>query len=508
MVDTPTGLRLLHDDWYGSRSPDAWWSSPFSLGHLELVLSLLEDSPTPRCLHGSRVRTFGGDAPPRSTRYRLCCTHSSDSSRASICHGNAIYKECHLNFKTSDWHLSKEKAKRNARCHIRACLLCFILTFSLYVNSLFFVRHHNSFPLMFFQYLLWTSLGQISASVCFWPYFHCFFSWRTSRTMAYTGCSQHLLRCPWPILLAHTYHQMIQPRHHTFPGRPGWSQLLQPSTPFLSRSSATLLLLVLMNSGSLNKQQMAEKLGSQWKPFWKTCTSHVIGLHYVLQPTIGAGTTTYPSLHPLPLRQHFLRFSHILNIPTYVSHNHMMPSQINYTFSNLAGDALLNTIHRVPLFLYLGHHGDLHHHPHHQPHFTGPYTRTTILHRHINLTDQYHLTNRALWICRTPACNAPLRFATVKKTDYMGIYWSFNVMGILLPLFSRYSSLPFDNIVNMQLGLNLFSSTPWLLPLVLIHIALHPRWTHLKALELRHGLLDTEAFLATGTLLHPDPSWS
>ena len=48
-----------------------------------------------------------------------------------------------------------------------------------------------------------------------------------------------------------------------------------------------------MNSGSLNKQQMAEKLGSQWKPFWKTCTSHVIGLHYVLQPTIGAGTTTY-----------------------------------------------------------------------------------------------------------------------------------------------------------------------------------------------------------------------
>ena len=108
-------------------------------------------------------------------------------------------------------------------------------------------------------------------------------------------------------------------------------------------------------------------------------------------------------------------------------------------------------------------------------HRTLHYTRTTILHRHINLTDQYHLTNRALWICRTPACNAPLRFATVKKTDYMGIYWSFNVMGILLPLFSRYSSLPFDNIVNMQLGLNLFSSTPWLLPLVLIHIALHPR---------------------------------
>ena len=192
-----------------------------------------------------------------------------------------------------------------------------------------------------------------------------------------------------------------------------------------------------MNSGSLNKQQMAEKLGSQWKPFWKICTSRVTGLHYALQLTIGASTTTYPS--PLPLRQHLLRFSHILNIPTYVSHNHLTPSQINYTFSNLAGDALLNIIQRVPLFLYLGHHGDLHHHPHHQPHFTGPYTRTTLLHLDINLTDKYHLTNRALWICRTPACNAPLRRATVKKTDYTGIYLLFNGVRILLPLFSRYS---------------------------------------------------------------------
>ena len=230
-----------------------------------------------------------------------------------------------------------------------------------------------------------------------------------------------------------------------------------------------------MNSGSLNEQQMAEKLGSQWKPFWKTCTSRVTGLHYVLQPTLGASTTTYPSPHSLPLRQHLLRFSHILNIPTLVSHNHLTPSQINYTFSNLAGDALLYIIHRAPLFRYLGHHGDLHHHPHHHPHFTAPYNRTTLLQPDIYLTDQYLLKNRALWICRTPACKALLRFATGKKTDYMGIYWLFNVMQILLPLFSRYSSLPSGNIVNMQLGLNLFSSTPWLLPLVLIHIALHPR---------------------------------
>ena len=229
-----------------------------------------------------------------------------------------------------------------------------------------------------------------------------------------------------------------------------------------------------MNSGSLNKQQIAEKLGSQWKPFWKTCTSHVIGLHYVLQPTIGASTTTYPSPLPLPLRQHLLRFSHILNIPTYVSHNHLTPSQINYTFSNLAGDALLNIIHRVPLFLYLGHQGDLHHHPHHQQHFTGPYTRTTLLHPGINLTDQYRLMNRALWICQTPACNALLRFATVKKPDYMGSYW-FQRGANSPPLFSRYSSLPFGNFVTMQLGLNLLSSTPWLLPFVLILIALHQR---------------------------------
>ena len=218
---------------------------------------------------------------------------------------------------------------------------------------------------------------------------------------------------------------------------------------------------------------MAEKLGSQWKRFWKTCTSRVTVLHHALQPTIGASTTTYPSNHPLPLWQHLFRFSHILNIPTSVSHNRLMPYRINYTFSNLAGDALLNTTHKVQLHLYLGHHGDLHHHPHHQQHFTEPFTRTPLLHLYIILIDQYHLTNRA--ICLTPAYNAPLRFAKVKKTDYMGFYWVFNVVQFLLQLFSRYSSPPFGNFSTMQLGLNFLSSTPWLLLLVLIHIALHPR---------------------------------
>ena len=55
-----------------------------------------------------------------------------------------------------------------------------------------------------------------------------------------------------------------------------------------------------MNFGSWNGQQMAEKLGSQLKRFWKTCTSRVTVLHYAPQPTIGASTTTYLSPHPLP----------------------------------------------------------------------------------------------------------------------------------------------------------------------------------------------------------------
>jgi hypothetical protein len=57
----------------------------------------------------------------------------------------------------------------------------------------------------------------------------------------------------------------------------------------------------------------------------------------------------------------------------------------------------------------------------------------------------------------------------------MGFYWVFNVVHFLLQLFSRYSSPPFGNFLTMQLGLNFLSSTPWLLLLVLIHIALHPR---------------------------------
>ena len=108
MVDTPSSHRLLHDDRYGPRSPDAWWSSPLSFGHLELVLSFLEDSPTPRCLHVSRVLTSCADTTSRSTWYGLCCTNSSDSSRASFRYGNEIYKNCRLNLETHSCQPRKE----------------------------------------------------------------------------------------------------------------------------------------------------------------------------------------------------------------------------------------------------------------------------------------------------------------------------------------------------------------------------------------------------------------
>ena len=269
---------------------------------------------------------------------------------------------------------------------------------------------------------------------------------------------------------------MIQHRHRIFPVRPERFQPLPPSTLFSSRRSLTPSLLDLMNFGSWNGQMMAEKLGILLKPFWRTCTSRVTGLHYAPPPTNGASTMIYLSTHLPPLRQHPFLFFHILNIPTSMSHNHLMPFLIKYTFSNLAGDALLNITHKVQLHLYLGHRGDLHHHPHHQRHFAETFTRTYLLHLCLILIVQYHMTNRALWICQTPACNAPLRFATVKKTASMGYYGVFNVVQFLFQLFSRYSSPSFGNFLTMQLGLNFLCSTPWPhLLLALIHIALHQR---------------------------------
>jgi len=101
-----------------------------------------------------------------------------------------------------------------------------------------------------------------------------------------------------------------------------------------------------MNFGSWNGQQMAEKLGSQLKRFLKTCTSRGTVLHCAPPPTIGASTTIYLSNYPPHLRQHPFRFSHILNIPTSTSHSRLRPYRINFTFSNRAGDALLNITHK------------------------------------------------------------------------------------------------------------------------------------------------------------------
>ena len=87
------------------------------------------------------------------------------------------------------------------------------------------------------------------------------------------------------------------------------------------------------------------------------------------------------------------------------------------------------------------------------------------------------LTNRALWICQTPACNAPLRFATVKKTASMGLLWCIQRGTIFsFNYFHVTPHRPFGNFLTMQLGLNFLCSTPWPhLLLALIHIALHQR---------------------------------
>ena len=161
---------------------------------------------------------------------------------------------------------------------------------------------------------------------------------------------------------------------------------------------------------------MALKLGNQWKHFWRTCASHGIVPPYVPRLTIGASTMIYPSHHPPPLRQHPFQFSHIPNTPTSTCPNRTKRYRTSFIFYNHAGDVQLNIIHKVPLFLCLGHHGDLHHLPHHRQHSTGPYTRITLPHLFIILIAHYLRMNLALWICLTPVCNTPHRLAKRKKT--------------------------------------------------------------------------------------------
>ena len=123
----------------------------------------------------------------------------------------------------------------------------------------------------------------------------------------------------------------------------------------------------------------------------------------------------YLSNHPPPLRQHPFRFSHTPNTPTSTFHNRTKRYRTIFIFYNHAGDVRLNIIHKVPLFLCLGHHGDLHHLPHHRHHSTGPYTRITLPHLFILLLAHYLRMNLALWICLTPVCNTPHHLAKRKK---------------------------------------------------------------------------------------------
>ena len=256
-----------------------------------------------------------------------------------------------------------------------------------------------------------------------------------------------------------------------------------------------------MNFGSWNGQKMVEKLGSRWKLFWRTFTSHVTGLH---QPTNGDSTMMYPFFRLLHLRQHPFLFFHILNIPMYMSHSLLMPYLIKFIFSNPARDALLNIIHKVRLLPYPGHHGDLHHHPHHRYQFVELFTLISLSHPHLTYMDKYHLTNRALWICQTPVCKASLRFANGKKTDSFRFTRKFNLVHHSFQLFSRYSSPSLS--VTLQLWLNYLIKTPWPhLLLALIHIVLHHRSIHPKALDQPHGSLDQEAFQETSTHLPTDP---
>ena len=177
----------------------------------------------------------------------------------------------------------------------------------------------------------------------------------------------------------------------------------------------------------LEGQQTAEKLGNQWKHFLENM--HLTRDRATLRTTANHWRQYYEipiqsSNHPPPLQQHP---SPVLPHPEHTnvtSHSRTRPSLTNFTFSNRAGDALLNITHKVPLFLYLGHHGDLHHRLHHRQHFTGPYTPTTLLHLFIILIAHHLRMNQALWICQTPACNLTPRFAKRKEmnSDFVAIY--------------------------------------------------------------------------------------
>ena len=86
----------------------------------------------------------------------------------------------------------------------------------------------------------------------FRSHIYCFRTWRTPRLMTFFAWVQPVPQLRQSMALIRISHLMIPPRHRTFPGQPEWLQPLRPSTPSLSRSSATPFLLDLMNFVSWN----------------------------------------------------------------------------------------------------------------------------------------------------------------------------------------------------------------------------------------------------------------
>jgi len=166
-----------------------------------------------------------------------------------------------------------------------------------------------------------------------------------------------------------------------------------------------------MNFGSWKGHSMVLKRGSQWKHFWRTCTSPATVPPYALRPTIGANTMMYPSNRPPPLRQLPFLLSHILNMPMSTSLNRTKRYRTSFIFYNHAGDVRPNTTLKVLLLLYLGHHGDLHHLLHHRQHCTGPYISIALPPLLNMYIVHWMQTTLARWICRTPVCNIPHHFA-------------------------------------------------------------------------------------------------
>ena len=163
-----------------------------------------------------------------------------------------------------------------------------------------------------------------------------------------------------------------------------------------------------MNFGSWNEQTMEEKPGDLRKHSWRTSILPWIRLHYAPLPTNGNSTMMYPLFRPPRLRQPRFLFYHILTTTMYMLNNRMWPFPIRFGFSNPAGDAPLNIIHKVHPHLYIGHHGELRHHPHHRHQLVELSIPISLRPLHVIYTDKYHQTNLALWICRTPACNDSL----------------------------------------------------------------------------------------------------